>query len=584
MRSWSIGEVARFLGVKPYIIRYWESELPLLSPRKGLSGRREYSSSEIRLLMRFRHLLYDRKFTIEGAKRRMWEELGAGEPDIGARLAEMRSDLIDALMTIRRGRSSGSVAADGSGEEMTDDGLKERFIALGQEHLFAHWEARPPEMKRKLLADLADLDETRLEELRDLLSESSARSADPGTGGPQTLEPAPYVALSRSAADTAARGIGEDVIRAGKTGVLTVAGGQGTRLGFDGPKGMFPISPIRKASLFALHAEKILAARRWYGAGIPWLIMTSPLNRAATETYFKENDWFGLGSSSVHFFSQGTLPSLSGDGGLVMAPDGGLLLNPNGHGGVIEALRESGVLGDMRQAGIEELFYFQVDNPLVCAPDPVFLGFHRRERSEISSKVVEKAYAEEKLGVIVKRDGKPTVIEYSDLDPSLMRALGPDGRLLYSQGSIAVHILNTEFLDRPGLMLPYHMARKKVKALKPTANGTETVEEEAVKMERFIFDAIPLASCALFFETDRAEEFAPLKNHDGVDSIETCIRGQVEKAARWLSSCGVEVPRDAAGRPLHALEISSLYALDTAVLAAKRGSLKDRIDEDTLLA
>jgi len=176
------------------------------------------------------------------------------------------------------------------------------------------------------------------------------------------------------------------------------------------------------------------------------------------------------------------------------------------------------------------------------------------------------------------------VIEYSDLDEARMHARGSDGRLLYCQGSIAIHILEVGFLANPALQLPWHIARKKGRMLNPTAEGTETVERDTVKMEMFVFDAIPAAGTALFFETDRAEEFAPLKNREGADSVETCLRGQVERAARWLTACGVEVPRAGSGRPLPAIEISPLFALDREMLGARRGILKDRIDEDTLLA
>jgi len=588
MRSWSIGEVARLLGVKPYIIRYWESELPLLSPRKGLSGRRQYTTRDIQLLMRFRHLLHEKKFTIEGAKRRMWEEMGAGEQDMTARFDAVRANLVEILMTIRRSRGArpeGSLAAAATedcdigpgGHAMTEKEIKDTCASHGQKHLFDHWDARPDAMKRRLLEDLASLDFARLDELRARLGASLPTRADVDP------TPAPWIAQSRSAADEGAREIGEELIRRGGTAFLTVAGGQGSRLGFDGPKGMFPISPLRKLTLFALHAEKLLAARRWFGVEIPWLIMTSPSNRAETESYFRKESWFGLGSSSVIFFSQGTLPSLSPDGRLLMSPDGGLFFNPNGHGGVIEALTSTGALQEALDRGVQELFYFQVDNPIVKVPDPVFLGFHRREGSQISSKVIEKAYPEEKLGVIAIAAGRPCVIEYSDLDQRLMLARGPDGKLLFSQGSIAVHVLNVDFLSRARHSLPLHIARKKVKALKPALRGTEIGEEDAVKMEMFIFDAIPIADKAVFFETDRREEFAPLKNREGMDSIATCVRGQVEKAAGWLSACGVDVPRDSEGRSVHTIEISALFAWDQRVLGAKRGSLRDRIDEDTLL-
>jgi UDP-N-acetylglucosamine/UDP-N-acetylgalactosamine diphosphorylase len=217
-------------------------------------------------------------------------------------------------------------------------------------------------------------------------------------------------------------------------------------------------------------------------------------------------------------------------------------------------------------------------------PDPLFLGHHCRARSRISAKVVEKAYPEEKLGIIVTRGGTPAVIEYSDLDSVRMHARGADGRLYYGQGSIAINLLDVPFLESPGLRLPWHVARKKAKTLNPIPEGTEIQERDAVKLEMFVFDAIPLADRALFFETERAEEFAPLKNREGQDSIESCLQGQREQAARWLGTVGVDLPRDAQGRPLHTVEISPLFAMDPLVLAARRGLLKDRIDEDTVLA
>ncbi len=288
----------------------------------------------------------------------------------------------------------------------------------------------------------------------------------------------------------------------------------------------------------------------------------------------------------MRFFSQGMLPALKPDGRLVMGPDGGLFLSPNGHGGVLEALRREGLVEDLVGRGAEDIFYFQVDNPLVTVPDPVFLGFHRREGADVSSKVVRKAFPEEKLGSICLAGGRPCVVEYSDMPPGLMAARDPAGELLFCQGSIAIHLFRTAFLagSGEGMRLPWHLARKRVMALNPVPGGTDIQEEEAIKMEAFVFDSIPLARRALFFEVDRAEEFAPLKNREGVDSVETCRRGQVEKAARWLESCGVRVPRDAQGFPVHAIEISPLFAADRSMLAARRGMLKDCVDEDTLLA
>jgi UDP-N-acetylglucosamine/UDP-N-acetylgalactosamine diphosphorylase len=593
VKTWGIGEVARLLDVKAHVLRYWESELPLLSPRKGASGRRVYSAGDIRLLMRFRFLLYEKKYTIEGAKQQIWEEISAGDPDVAARFAEVRTGLIEALMTVRGRRGPGAHedalddAPGTGGDVMNEQELARRFTDAGQGHLFAHWDDRPVRMKQRLLADLSTLDLALVGELRRALE---AQSAVPAAGAPsaedmaRNVTPAPFVPLDASLKDAEARASGEESIRRGHTALLTVAGGQGSRLGYDGPKGMFPVTPLRQKTLFALFAEKLLAARRWYGAQIPWLIMTGAQNHEATLRYFEEQDWFGLGRETVTMFVQGSVPSLSPEGQLLLAPDGGLFFNPNGHGGVVDALRGSGALAALRARGVDHLFYFQVDNPLVRVPDPVFLGFHSRARSRVSSKVVAKAYPEEKLGVIVERDGTMAVIEYSDLDPRLMQARTSSGRLLYEQGSIAIHILDTAFIADPALALPWHVARKKAEVLNPVPGGTETVSREAVKMERFVFDLVPLAGRALFFETDRSEEFAPLKNREGLDSIATCRDGQVEQAARWLTACGVQVPRDGKGRPAHVIEISPLFAMDPAVLAARRGLLKDRIDEDTLLA
>ena len=566
MKTMGIGEVAKLLGVKPYIIRYWESELPLLAPRKSPSGRRQYTPHDVELLMRFKNLLYGRKFTVEGAKKQIWEELGGPVPDTRAKISEIRAEMIDLLVRLQGRKES----------EMTERECIEKFTALGHGRLFTHWEPRPPEMKRRLMEDLGALDTSILESLHSRLEETPQY--------PESVRPAPFASLYESRRDADAIRIGEELIRGGRTAFLTVAGGQGSRLGFDGPKGMFPISPIRRLTLFALFAEKLRAARVLYKAEIPWLIMASPQNEDSTREYFEKEGYFDLGRDSVRFFTQGTLPSLSAEGELLLDGEGGLFFNPNGHGGTLEALRSSGLLEEMEERGVEELFYFQIDNPLVIVPDPIFLGFHRRAESQISTKVIRKAFPEDKLGTIATLpSGKPTVIEYSDLPQELMHEKTPDGDLKFSHGSIAIHLLNVDYVSSRPLALPFHTARKKVRTLNPTPDGTEIVEREAVKFEMFIFDAIPQAERFLFFETDRAEEFSPVKNKEGVDSVETCIRGQTEKFAGWLSACGLRMPRDDKGRPRYAVEISPLFAADRASLIKRRAELPQEIDHDILL-
>jgi UDP-N-acetylglucosamine/UDP-N-acetylgalactosamine diphosphorylase len=459
---------------------------------------------------------------------------------------------------------------------MEEKTIIERFTQLGQGHLFDHWVEREEPQRQALLRDLAGLDPQLLKRLQVRLREAERRRS--------VLEPVPHLSREQILRRRDAEVMGRLKIRDGRTALLTVAGGQGSRLGFEGPKGAFPVSPIRRATLFQIFAEKALAAGRLYGTVIPWYIMTSPLNRREIEEFFERHAFFGLERSQVRFFLQGVNPTLSPEGRLLMAGKGGLFQNPDGHGGVVDALEKAGCLRQMQDGGIEELFYFQVDNPLVRVPDPLFLGIHLQEDAEVSSKVIRKAYPEEKLGAIGRIDGRPGVIEYSDLDRAQMLARDERGELLYGMGSIAIHIFRVSFFAGRSLELPLHVARKKAKVLLPTAGGMRPAELEAVKLEKFIFDTIPQARNPVFFETVREEEFAPLKNREGPDSIETCVRGCIERDARWLEECGVEVSRDARGRSRYRIEITPLYALDRGVLKERLPKSVNRINEDTLLA
>jgi UDP-N-acetylglucosamine/UDP-N-acetylgalactosamine diphosphorylase len=458
---------------------------------------------------------------------------------------------------------------------MNEAALIRRWTGEGQAQLFEHWRERPEAMRRRLLQDLEALDPGLV---RSLVGELRA---GPMPAAPQA-EPLQPVPLAGWRGRSDVRLLGERLIGSGAAGFLTAAGGQGTRLGWQGPKGCFPISPIRGASLFQILAEKLLAARRRYGVPMPWYIMTSPLNHSQTSDFFREQDFFGLPREEIVFFLQAMLPTLTPSGKLLLAADGGLAWHPGGHGGTLEALRAAGLLEEMRRRGIEELFYCQVDNPLVRVPDPEFAGFHRLAGSEMSSKVLLKSSPEEKLGVPGLVAGRPRIIEYSELDRRTLSERLPDGRLRFAYGSIAVHLLNLPFLSRSAPSLPLHQARKKVEVLVPGPGIGAQEEREVIKMEKFIFDAIPLASNPQFLETEREEEFAPLKNASGPDSIETCRDGLARQQARWLERCGVVVP-EREGRPAVRIEISPLYADSQEALKNRLAGTVNRIDEDTLL-
>jgi UDP-N-acetylglucosamine/UDP-N-acetylgalactosamine diphosphorylase len=298
------------------------------------------------------------------------------------------------------------------------------------------------------------------------------------------------------------------------------------------------------------------------------LVMTSPATHTDTETFFQDNRFFGLPPDQVTFFTQGTMPALDlGTGKLLLEKPGGLVLTPHGHGGTLTALADSGLLADLIARGVEHVFYFQVDNPLVNVCDPGFLGRHIEAGSEASSKVVFKEQPGEKVGVLALIDGRCGIVEYSDMPPEMAEERAADGSLLFRAGNPAIHVFSVPFLERVTTgagRLAYHLARKKVPYHDDATGETVTPEKEnAIKFELFIFDALPLAERWLAVSVDRADEFAPLKNATGADSPESVRQAQLARAARWLAATKVSNP----GR--HPVEVSPLFALDAAEWAAK---------------
>jgi UDP-N-acetylglucosamine/UDP-N-acetylgalactosamine diphosphorylase len=443
--------------------------------------------------------------------------------------------------------------------------LARRLRDFGQEHVLACWERLDDRERGYLLRQLQSLDLSQLRQLYEKRDHSFLLPPE------DQIKPVPGTRLSP--ADTAARNRGEQALKDGAVAVLLVAGGQGSRLGFDHPKGMFPIGPVTNKSLFQIHAEKVLALSRRYGAPISFLIMTSDATDAETVRFFSEHRYFGLPQSDVLFFRQGTMPALEmTTGKLLMEERGRLFTSPNGHGGTLLALLESGLLDRLRQRGIRQIFYFQVDNPLVKVADPLFLGHHLVLNAEVSSKIVPKESPTDKLGNMVVVNGRCTIIEYSDLPEKLAREHDPNGKLLFWAGSPAIHIFSVEFLSRVtqgGLQIPFHIANKKVPYLDATGSLVHPTKENALKFEMFIFDVLPLAERWTVVETQRREEFMPLKSVDGPDSPTVVRQAISNRAGDWLEHAGVKVPRLAAGDVAVPLEINPLYALDEEELTSK---------------
>jgi UDP-N-acetylglucosamine/UDP-N-acetylgalactosamine diphosphorylase len=445
--------------------------------------------------------------------------------------------------------------------------IRRRFDAAGQGHVFRFWNELSPAQQAGLLEQAEAID---LEEVATLYRGLATKEASIDL---TKVEPAPYVPF-RSAAPHF-HVAGDDLIRSGKIAAFVVAGGQGTRLGWKGPKGTYPATVITGKPLFRVFAEQIVAANRKYGVSIPWYVMTSPLNDADTRSFFRDNNWFGLDERDVFLFPQGTMPSIDPAGKLLLEDKHTIAVNPDGHGGALRALRASGAVEDMQARGIEHLSYFQVDNPLVRIIDPEFLGLHATHADssgEMSSKMVAKRDAGEKVGVFCRVAGKTRVLEYSDLPAGISQATDPDGRLRFCAGSIAIHVLSVRFIDRltkdaHAFGLPFHRANKKVPHVDlSTGAKVDPKEPNAVKFEAFIFDALALCTKSLVVETSRVEEFAPIKNATGDDSPATSHALQSERAAAWLAEVGVKAPRRADGSVDAKIEISPLTALEPSDL------------------
>jgi UDP-N-acetylglucosamine/UDP-N-acetylgalactosamine diphosphorylase len=440
--------------------------------------------------------------------------------------------------------------------------LRKSLGQIGQEHVLRFYDRLEHAGKRQLTEQLAALDLPAIAEL----AETYVRNKPPAAL-PKDIQP--VKAFPRRAGDAQkslyeqAEQRGRQLVNEGKIAAFLVAGGQGTRLGYDGPKGQFPVTPIKNKPLFQVFAEQLLAHGRDAGRAVPWYIMTSDANDSATRAFFLANNHFGLDPADVFFFIQGMMPAFGMDGRLLLAEQDSLALSPDGHGGSLRALHKSGALADMRRRGVEHLSYFQVDNPLVQCVDELFLGLHDLTGSEMSSKTVTKAHALEKVGNFVIGDGALRVIEYSDLPEKLALATDPAGKPLFNSGSIGIHAMAVGFIERLNdggrLSLPWHRAEKKVPCVSDSGEPIKPEKPNAVKLEQFVFDAIPVARNAMVYETERGEEFSPVKNAEGADSPATCRRDQIRRSVKWLAESGVKAPMKD-GEPDLVVEISPTLA------------------------
>jgi UDP-N-acetylglucosamine/UDP-N-acetylgalactosamine diphosphorylase len=316
--------------------------------------------------------------------------------------------------------------------------------------------------------------------------------------------------------------IGIKAIKEGKVGAVLLAGGQGSRLGFDHPKGMFNIGVERELYIFECLINNLLDVTRMAGAYIPLFIMTSAENNKETREFFEKHNYFGYSSENVWFFIQEQLPTVDTNGKLMLADNGKILTAPNGNGGWYASMAKTGMLKAVQDAKIEWLNVFAVDNVLQRIADPCFIGAVIDSGKVSGAKVVAKAAPEEKVGVLCLEDGKPSIVEYYEMTDEMLNSREADGTLSYNYGVILNYLFRVDRLNKTlSVKLPLHRAFKKIKYMDESGRMVVPEEPNAYKFETLVLDMVKLQDDCLAYEVDRSREFAPVKNKSGVDSVDT---------------------------------------------------------------
>lgn len=436
--------------------------------------------------------------------------------------------------------------------------MRAQLSAVGQAHVVQFWPDLSDVERDQLSAQVEQIDFAGLHELFE-----TSGSADSHEHEQPTDIPTP-VAVSRQS-QPHLRDAGRLALKRGLVGVLIVAGGEGSRLGFNGPKGCFPLGPVGETSLYQWLLERVVAVSHQAGVDIPVYLMTSPATHAATEQFLDAADWFGIAPSCRHIFCQGTMPVVDEHGRILMESKSQMCVSPDGHGGVIPALKRHGLLDSMRARGIEHLFYCQVDNPVAPLLDPGIIGEHVLTGSQVTVLSVEKTDAAERAGTVVSIDGQMHVLEYSLIPDAVAARTNDDGRLTFRAANTGIHVFRTDFLQQQAQAsdsLPFHAACKRVPHIDEHGRAIEPSDPNAIKFERFVFDIFPRAQSTLVVEVDRGRHFLPLKDARSTETSPEAVRRNLSQLQRdWLHQCGVDVPPDAK------VEISPLVATDAMELA-----------------
>ena len=395
----------------------------------------------------------------------------------------------------------------------------------GQEHLLKQYERLTDDKKKQeFLNSILTID-------FDAINEIYLNSKKNITNKDFTIEPIKFIDKERidEKEYIEYEKLGKEIIKNGKLAVVTMAGGQGTRLGHTGPKGTFDLGLGNHKSIFEILCDTLKAENERYGVSVPWYIMTSDENNAETVEFFEKNNYFGYNKGDIFFFTQSKLPMVDTEGKCLIDEKGNIKEAADGHGGIFKSILNGGALYDMQSRGIEWVFIGGVDNVLVKPVDPVLIGLSIKDNVEAAGKSIIKANPHEKVGIFCKRDGRPSVIEYSEISDELAEEGVGNGELRYAESHILCNLFSLNAINKiASIDLPYHVAFKKAKYIDNDGNLIISDKPNAYKFESFIFDAFEKLDDLVVLRVKRENEFAPVKNAEGEDSPETARKLYIE--------------------------------------------------------
>jgi UDP-N-acetylglucosamine/UDP-N-acetylgalactosamine diphosphorylase len=426
--------------------------------------------------------------------------------------------------------------------------IEAHFKKHGQEHVFQFVEGLSEAEKESLLDQLSSVELDKIPSVADL--EATLKRQETESANQQIAPLTERVAYSSDTATVEkVEPLGLEAVAKGQVAALVLAGGQGTRLGFEHPKGMYNIGLPSGRTLFQMIVERLMRLKQLTKAdkNVPLYVMTSPINHYETVTFFESNNCFGMERTDICFFQQGVLPCFDENNKIIMETASKIAVAPDGNGGIYPSLLKSGALADMEQRGIQYLHVFAIDNSLVKPADPRFVGYCLWAQADCGNKVCWKTDAHEKVGVVAARDGKPCVIEYSEITKEMAEQEDDTGRLVFGAGNICNHFYTLDFIKNKILTNFgdfYHLAHKKIPYYDPETKETVTpTANNGIKLETFIFDVFPLSERMAIWDVTREEEFAPVKNAPGSpsDSPETARAAISNMAKSWVVKAGGKV-------------------------------------------